>query len=143
MAQYDQEEQWQILQLAHRYALAVDSRDAALLAECFAPEIEVIGPGFALTEQVAEAIIAGLKVRYVWTQHNLSNPLYRVSGAEASGVINCVAHHIEEHQGSYRMRSWHIRYHDRLRQLEGMWRLCQRRLEVGYESVLPAAAIPQ
>jgi len=131
------EDQLQIRQLLYRYALAADTRDVVLLKSCFAPGIKLTGPGFELSKDVAEAVIAGLEARYLWTQHNVFNPLYQVQGGEASGVVNCIATHVDKSEGGFNKLDWYLRYHDQLLKQSGEWRLSERRLEVFYQSVTP------
>ena len=141
-ADFRLEDQFLIQQLAYRYALAVDTHDTALLASCFAPGVRIIGPGFVLEDNIASAVIAGLRSRYVWTQHNVFNPLYRIDGEHASGTVNCIASHVEQADEGPRKLDWYIRYHDRLVKQDGEWRLIERRLEVAYAatvSVIPLA----
>jgi len=136
------QDQLEIEQLLYRYALAVDSRSPDLLERCFAPGIRLSGPGFELSENVAAFIIAELKSRYLWTQHNVFNPLYEVEGDHARGVANCIASHVEGGAEGHSKLDWYLRYHDRLVRHDGQWRIRERRLEVAYIATQAVTPFP-
>jgi hypothetical protein len=128
--------------LLYRYALGVDLRDAAMLAECFAPRCRIVGPGYELTGDIANLIVAELTRRFVWTQHNVFNPLYDSDGDSATGVVNCIATHVEQQaDGGHMKHDWYIRYHDRLVRHLGQWRFVERRLEVPFISSGPVTPL--
>ena len=124
--------------LLYRYALGADRRDQAALADCFVAESKIVGPGYELTGPIADMIVSELQKSFVWTQHNVFNPLYEVDGDVASGVVNCVASHVEKQaDGSHVKHDWYIRYHDRLVRSGGRWRFLERRMEVPFINSSP------
>jgi hypothetical protein len=123
----------EIQTLLYAYALGADRRDQAALADCFVAESKIVGPGYELTGPIADIIVSELDKRFVWTQHNVYNPLYEVQGDTAQGVVNCVASHVEKQaDGSHVKHDWYIRYHDRLVRRDGRWRFLERRMEVPF-----------
>lgn len=83
----------------HRYALAIDTKDWALLETVFAPEITAdfrsfgakavySGPGQGWVEQV-RSTIDGMEA----TQHLMANHLYEVAGGRAVGTTYIQALH--------------------------------------------------
>jgi hypothetical protein len=133
-----------IQQLVYRYADAVDRRDSAQLADCFANQVTIIGPGFELPGkgvEVAGQITASLASSYLWTMHNVHNFLYTVDGSQAQGVAYCVASHVYQ-QGEQTLKlDWYLRYHDELVKIAGQWRIQRRRLEVNYSTTQPVTAV--
>jgi hypothetical protein len=132
----------EIQTLLFSYALGVDRRDQAALAECFVADSRIIGPGYELTGPIAAIIVSELQRRFVWTQHNVFNPLYETDGDTAIGVVNCVASHVERQpDGGYLKHDWHIRYHDRLIRQGGRWRFLERRMDVPFIATGPVTAL--
>lgn len=130
------QDQWEISDLLYRYAAAVDSRDANALADCFTSDMVLAGPGFELREHVIDGVMAGLQP-FVWTQHNLFNPRYRIDGDRAEGTVNCIASHVLSTESGHEKLDWYIQYHDQLQRVDGQWRLSQRRLQVEWTSRMP------
>jgi len=123
--------------LLYRYALGADQRDPCPLASCFVAETKIIGPGYELAGPVAEIIASELQRRFVWTQHNVFNPLYAVNGDTATGATNCIASHVEKQaDGSHLKHDWYIRYHDQLVRRDDQWRFLERRMDVGFTSTI-------
>jgi 3-phenylpropionate/cinnamic acid dioxygenase small subunit len=91
----------QIIELMHRYATAVDSKDWTTLRTLFTDEIgaEMIGlkadlgiPVNTTAERWIDVISRGL-AQYSVTQHSMSNHRIEVSGDEAVCTIYVVARH--------------------------------------------------
>ncbi len=142
MSAPDPATQLQIDRLLYRYALGADRRDAAMLGTCFLPESRIVGPGYELTGDLASIIVAELTKRFPWTQHNVFNPFYEVDGDAATGVVNCIASHVERGaDGSVTKHDWYIRYHDRLARRAGEWRFLERRMDVAYISTMPVTPL--
>ncbi|NVK44332.1 MAG: nuclear transport factor 2 family protein [Oceanospirillaceae bacterium] len=128
-------DQFAIQHLVYRYASAVDRRDAAALAACFANDMRLLGPGFEISRDVAEAVIGGV-APFSWTMHNVHNLLYQVQGDQARGEAYCVASHL---QSDGNKLDWYIRYQDRLVRQKGEWLFAERRLNVECTTTVPVA----
>lgn len=130
MTQTELMDQFAIQQLLSRYAIAVDKRDVAEYATCFADDVVISGPGFEMRNDVAKPTIDMLASMYESTMHCVHNSLYTISGDSATGIAHCVASHIKNEGGKRSKFDMYIRYHDELAKLDGQWRFSKRRLEV-------------
>jgi hypothetical protein len=119
--------------LAHRYALAVDRRDAALICGIFAADGEVAGFGEnpisyrgpeRLTEMMADL---GMFER---TMHKVYNQTFERDHAGAvSGLTYCTASHLLPGEEPT-LLDMEIVYHDSFVEADGAWRFARRALEV-------------
>ncbi|HKD70121.1 MAG TPA: nuclear transport factor 2 family protein [Candidatus Binataceae bacterium] len=91
----------QIIELMHRYATAVDSKDWTTLRSLFTDEIgsEMIGlqadlglPVNTTADRWVDVISRGL-ARYSVTQHSMSNHRIDLKGDGATCTVYVVAHH--------------------------------------------------
>jgi len=123
--------------LVDRYARIPDDRDYALVAEVFAADAALLGPGFAL--EGLEQIRAGMQAieQYDATLHCMHNHLVELEGDSATGDLWCVANHLYERDGVRRKLDWGIRYRDRYRREPAGWRIARRELRVVWEQDLP------
>lgn len=120
--------------LAFRYALAVDSLDAAMLARCFTHDGAVRGFGenpieFQGSHGLAR-MIEQVGTAFQKTMHNVFNQTFE-HGADGGviGQTTCIASHILRGE-DWTLLDMAIRYHNRYRQEDGAWRFAERRLEV-------------
>jgi ketosteroid isomerase-like protein len=124
----------QIVALCTRYAVAVDARDFADVADCFTSDgmLETVIPPNVMRGR--DKIEAGLRARTSSTlaaQHLVSNHQYQVDGDEGAGTSSFVMHRWPKpptiasgaiaHGGTY---------FDTLKRTERGWRLKQRRIEI-------------
>lgn len=119
-------------QLAYRYALAVDSCDAALFGAVFLPEgrLRAFHPGseepFAdLTgpDQLA-AIPNAMRDAHRHTMHMMTNHLVEIDGDSATGTVLCTARHLDL-DGANALNV-NIRYEDRYARHDGAWKIADR-----------------
>lgn len=131
--------------LAHRYAAAVDDRDAAGVAALFTddgvlasprpprsldPVDEATGP-----EAIAAAM--GQLAAMAATQHAVVGLVLDGDGADhASGRVACIAHHVLPDATSL---VWHVTYRDRYRRTGAGWRFARRDLHVDVVEQRPVA----
>ena len=124
--------------LAHRYALAVDSRDAAMLAGLFVSGGTLRGhgqaePRYAGAEGFAR-MIAEVEASFGATMHNVFNQTYeRAADGTVTGHVTGVASHVlpgGDGQGELTLLDFAMRYHDRYAQEGGVWKFADRQLEV-------------
>jgi hypothetical protein len=115
----------------------VDRRDWAQAETLFTDDAVLVGPRFELVGRAA--IVRGLASveRYRATFHAVLNQLFEISGGEASGETYCLANHLFERDGTQRKLDWGIRYQDRCRRTDGVWRFVRRELIVDWEQDLP------
>jgi len=120
--------------LAFRYALAVDTLDAEMLARAFTRDGAVRGFGvnpieFHGSEGLAR-MIAQVGAAFQKTMHNVFNQTFE-NGAdgEVIGQTTCIASHILAGE-DWTLLDMAIRYHNRYRHEDGAWKFAERRLEV-------------
>lgn len=134
----------QIRQLAYRYAQAVDRRNVALLASCFAPGIEIITPGVPTMRgnDVAREIVDIVSGMFSKTQHRVFNTLFELEGDAAQGETYCSALHLlpADDKGEVMNLEMCIRYQDDLQRTKAGWQFSRRELVVDWQErrlVLP------
>jgi SnoaL-like domain len=93
-----------IVDLMHRYATAVDSKDWATLRSLFVDEIgaEMVGlsadlgvPKNTSPERLIEAFSSGLG-QYTATQHSMSNHRIELNGDRATCITYIIARHVRK-----------------------------------------------
>lgn len=135
----DDEDRAQLRHLVHEYARAVDERDVGRFVEVFT----VDGVLRTLTGEVRGhddlARIPPRLARYRATMHLLGNHDVELAAdrATAAGTTDCVARHVYEANGVDRVYVMYLRYHDRYRRDEGVWRIEERRLELLWDEDHP------
>ena len=133
----------EIVHLLHRYAELVDAGDWAAVGELFAGATVVYeGPDGAVLAQLTgaaevRASFEGLVVLHddgtPRTRHLVTNPVVDVDPHVGTATArSCVTVLQGVHDGDLRP-IWSIRYEDRLRRADGVWRFEHRR---GYQSLV-------
>lgn len=127
--------------LAARYALAVDDRDAAALAALFTEDAEFVQPP-ALTRGAGEVVTAGRDAIVATvlggtahlhgTHHAVHQPVVDVDGDTAIGRVYCQAHHLYRGRDGMRDNVIAIRYRDNYRRVDGRWLIARRELTVDF-----------
>ena len=125
--------------LAHRYALAVDSRDAGMLAGLFVTGGTMRGhgqtePRYAGARGFAR-MIAEVEASFGTTMHNVFNQTYeQAADGTVTGLVTGVASHVlpggGNGQGELTLLDFAMRYHDCYAQEGGAWKFADRQLEV-------------
>lgn len=124
--------------LSVRYAAAVDARDGDSFAELFEVDGELLVPDYPddLRPVVARKGTAALSRvpaalrQYRLTFHQVTNHHFRVDGSDATGDVQCVAHHLSGTPPDAADTVWFIRYEDSYRRRDGSWRFRQRVLHL-------------
>ncbi len=120
--------------LAFRYALAVDTLDAAMLASLFTSDGAVRGYGenpieFCGQEGLAR-MIGQVDAAFQKTMHNVFNQTFdQAANGAVTGQTTCIASHIL-HGEEWTLLDMAMRYHNRYRREDGAWKFAERRLEV-------------
>lgn len=127
--------------LAFRYALAVDSLDAAMLAAAFTPDGAVRGYGENPIEFVGAdglaRMIGQVDAAFQKTMHNVFNQTFeRAADGTVTGQTTCIASHIMRGD-DWVLMDMAIRYHNIYAQEEGVWKFAERRLEVIWVETRP------
>jgi len=123
-----------LLQLAYRYAQAVDRRDADALVSVFTEDGIIARPGSVWQgHEKLRGIIARLNTLYGSTLHTVRNQTAVIDGDMAQGETYCVAMHILNSADGKRTRmDMGIRYQDSFVRQDGVWRFARRELIVDW-----------
>ena len=123
-----------LLQLAYRYAQAVDRRDADALVSVFTEDGIIARPGSVWQgHEKLRGIIARLNTLYGTTLHTVRNQTAVIDGDNAQGETYCVAMHILNSADGQRTRmDMGIRYQDSFVRQDGVWRFARRELIVDW-----------
>jgi SnoaL-like domain len=127
--------------LAFRYALAVDTLDAALLSTVFTRDGAVKGFGENPIEFVGPdglaRMIAQVDASFQKTMHNVFNQTFdRGDEGSVTGHTTCIASHVLPGD-DWMLLDMAIRYHNRYAQEDGDWKFAERRLEVVWVETRP------
>lgn len=129
--------------LAFRYALAVDSRDAAGLAALFTPDGALAsypeGHVRYCGEEGWRRMIAEVSASFVETMHNVHNHAFdRDEAGQVTGLTTGVASHLlEAGEAGLSVLDFAMRYHDTYALHDGAWKFAERRLEVVWVETRP------
>lgn len=134
----------ELTDLSHRYAAAVDERDASGVAALFTDDGVLTSPRpphqlDPVEEAIgAAAITAALAplTEIVVTQHAVVGLVLDEDAHGASGRVACVAHHVMA-DGTDLV--WHLVYLDRYRRTEAGWRFSRRALRLDIVEQRPVA----
>ena len=123
-----------LLQLAYRYAQAVDRRDADALVSVFTEDGIIARPGSVWQgHEKLRGIIARLNTLYGATLHTVRNQTADLNGDTAQGETHCVAMHIlKSDEGKRTRMDMGIRYQDSFVRQDGVWRFARRGLIVDW-----------
>lgn len=127
-------------QTAETYALGADRRDKDAWRAVMAPDIEIVGPGFAISGLEANlGSIDHLAQAFVATRHVIHDQDLTVDGDTASGETRCTAEHRIAGRDGHgdTLMVWAIRYQDRWRREGGAWKFARRELTVDWEELRP------
>ncbi len=124
--------------LAFRYGLAVDNRDAALLGSVFTRDGVICGYGEGAARYTGAAgwqrMIAEVSNSFGRTMHNVYNQTFEISSDGAiSGLTTGVASHLlpaETGASTWRRLDFAMRYHNCYALEDGAWKFSERALEV-------------
>lgn len=128
--------------LAGRYAVAVDDRDASALTVLLTGDAVFVRPA-ALTRGSGPLVTVGADafVAVVLdgtahlhrTRHEVQQCVVDVDGNTASGRVYCLAHHLYRgRDGGMRDNAIAIRYLDSYRRVDGRWLIASRELVVDF-----------
>ncbi len=133
-----------LLQLAYRYARAVDRRDADVLVSVFTEDGIIARPGSVWHgHDKLRGIIARLNTLYGATLHTVRNQTAVIDGDTAQGETYSVAMHmLNTTDGCRKRMDMGIRYQDSFVRQAGVWRFAKRELIVDWveHTELPAEA---
>jgi ketosteroid isomerase-like protein len=135
----DLRHQWELWQLPHRYAQALDRRDRAALADLFTRDavFERVNVETRSYDGIC-GLIEVLAKKYDSTFHAVMNQTFSINGLAAEGEVYCIAHHLyrahDDQVGlSHDLR---IRYQDQYRLCDDeRWRFTRRKVFVDSRSV--------
>jgi pimeloyl-ACP methyl ester carboxylesterase/ketosteroid isomerase-like protein len=124
-----------IVDVIVRYAVALDTRDWRLLADCFTPDATAVYDRFDGPLRGFEAIQAGIQeaLRPLdSSQHLLGNHVIDISGDRARASTYLLAQHYTK--GTAGGDTWTLggTYHDELVRTPEGWRISLRRLETAW-----------
>jgi uncharacterized protein (TIGR02246 family) len=135
-------DEWALLQLACRYAEAVDRRDAEALTSVFAADGIIERPGSLWQgHEQLRGIIARLNTLYAGTFHTVRNQTVTIAGDAAEGETYCVAMHMmPPGDGPPKRMDMGIRYQDQFVRQGGTWLFARRQLIVDWVETTELAA---
>ena len=124
------EDEFQIRDLACRYARMVDRREWNAIDEVFTEDAELSGPGYVMRGHAE--LVEGLSSidRYSATMHCIHNQLCEIDGDIGWGEFYCVANHLHKIESEPWKLDMGIRYEDRYRRTKDGWRITKRVLHV-------------
>jgi uncharacterized protein (TIGR02246 family) len=114
-----------VREVAHAYARAVDRKDLAAVAACFAPDCAYEGALGHGTIADALAALERAFDRYERTMHLIGTQHVAVDGDDARAESCCVAYHVRRDGGRFTAG---VRYLDALRRTADGWRICRRQV---------------
>jgi hypothetical protein len=130
--------------LSFRYAATLDNRDRAGFVALFAEDAvltmlrrrrdaaEVLS---TWTGHAELGLVPEVLNRLLRTLHLVGNRLYEVSGDAVTGLVYCVAHHIDDNGPVPVDQVLYIRYRDKYRRLSGgSWRFQERSIEIEWSN---------
>jgi hypothetical protein len=132
-------DEWQIRQLAFRYAQAADRADGPAMRALFAADGRIEGHGYLFTSAAQiERIPSILREAYLRTYHAVHNHRIDLQGDAAEGEVYGVAHHITEtSDGGYQDLSMTMRYEDSYRRINHVWKFACRTLHIDWTQTQP------
>ncbi len=124
--------------LAFRYGLAADNRDAELLGSVFTHDGVIRGFGQAAARYTGVAgwqqMIAEVSASFERTMHNVHNQTFeRQADGTVTGLTTGIASHLlpgTSATGEQRLLDFAMRYHNRYALEHGVWKFAERGLEV-------------
>jgi len=139
--------------LSEQYAAAADDRDGGRFAELFVPDGVLMAPKYpddlrpvkSLAGWKALRLVSEALGRYERTFHQVTNARFTIEGDQASGEVQCTAHHLSaageagstpREDGStgdgptWIDHVWFIRYRDQYVRTPRGWRFGRRVLEL-------------
>jgi ketosteroid isomerase-like protein len=121
--------------LVHDYAAALDERDAAAFGELFTEDVVfvVLEPGldeplFGYTGRDDLMQLMGRLDQWGATLHVMSNQRVKIDGDTATGAVYGIAYHTVEHEGAPHTLVMALRYDDRYRREAAGWRFARREI---------------
>lgn len=126
------EDEREIRDLSHRYAVALDRGDADAWAALFADDIAFASGGTVRGQSDVLAIPGDQLARYERTLHAVTTQVIVRDGDRAAGTVYCIAHHLyrDTHQrGRFPFDLTHaflIRYEDEYARIGGRWLFTRR-----------------
>lgn len=124
--------------LAFRYGLAVDNRDAAMLGSVFTHDGAIRGHGQPGTRYAGakgwRTMIAQVSASFGRTMHNVYNQTFEIAAdGTITGLTTGVASHMlpaGPDADDVALLDFAMRYHNRYAQEDGAWKFAERALEV-------------
>jgi hypothetical protein len=131
------EDEFQLRDLAYRYARMMDRRQFDWLPQVFAADGVLSGPGYEMVghDQMREGL-KGLE-RFSATLHGVLNSYFEIDGDAATGEVYCVANHVHEKDGIPFKLDMGIRYADTYVREAGAWVIQRRKFNMVWETDTP------
>ena len=124
-----------LLHAALAYARGADRRDKALWRQVLTDDVVITGPGFAIEGIEANlGSIDHLAHAFVATRHIVHDIDAVITGDAAEGETRSTAEH---HLADGTLLFWAIRYQDKWRCEQGVWRFSRRDLVVDWQELRP------
>jgi hypothetical protein len=136
-------DEWEIKNLSHRYAQAIDRGDTAAWSALFTADV-MLQTGDKPPSSYDDIVRSPeLQLRrYQKTWHGVLTQVIQVDGDQAEGEVYCLARHIwtasHNTPGDMPLALSHdmtIRYEDKYRKENGQWRFSLRKLTIDLRTV--------
>lgn len=138
-----------LIDLLHRFAMAIDTRDWVAYRAVFTDEIDLDYSSWnpdSLGRWTADDWVAKAQRLFpglTWSRHALTNPIVAIEGDQALVRVNVSADHVIVDDGTPAVFTLHGRYEDTCVRTDNGWRITGKRLIVqwciGDDSVMTIA----
>lgn len=134
-----------IRDVLHRYALALDRQDAAMLRACFTEDVEAEYGGHRLPRGVESVLKLNQgAARFVSTMHHVGTIVVTALGENTAETEHYALALLlsQEADGSHALTTRGVHYADRFRREDGAWRIAHRVHSVRWSTRTEAVANP-
>ena len=130
----------EITEICYRYALSIDGRDWAGLAQCFTPDAVAHYQGLpdCMSYQAIEDTCRGALTPLTASQHLITNVVVTLEGDAATTVCYFQAQHVKDGTPGGDQFIIAGRYRDDFVRTEGGWRIKERNLDIMWSSGNPS-----
>jgi hypothetical protein len=145
----DRADELELRALAAHYANAVDDGNSEEFAAVFLPDAQLIVQqgDSVMSDRSGHDKLARVpqftRSRFDRTFHFLGQSLYDIGASDATGVVYCLAHHLNRNEFGGTDHVMHIRYRDNYRRdAAGVWKIARRLVMIEWTETRTANSPP-